>query len=134
MASVYAIGAAAFASIFILIFYTKTLHEIRDNPDSYNEIMTKHLLRIVVIEVIPIMLIVLAFINIDSSELIIQPMIGLIIVIAILLLNYIVIFMRYRLDIPQEQKAPYFTTFMLINIGFASAFPFIAIIILLMHF
>src|SRR5699024_5462525 len=107
---------------------------IRDNPDSYNEIMTKHLLRIVVIEVIPIMLIVLAFINIDSSKLIIQPMIGLIIVIAILLLNYIVIFMRSRLAIPQLQKAPFFTTFLLIHIGFASAFPFIAIIILLMHF
>ncbi|MET3699064.1 ATP synthase subunit C [Bacillus oleivorans] len=126
----YFILAAVIASFGISIAVRKAFSQIVEGKLPLHKVQTKLMVSVALVETIPILLLVLGFMNIEEAEL--SPLVVILIVGAAMLFNFLINWFRYRDSIQQVeqdslQKQQLSTTFQL-SIFLMNAIPIVAII------
>ena len=126
----YFILAAVIASFGISIAVRKAFLQIVEGKLPLHKVQTKLMVSVALVETIPILLLVLGFMNIEEAEL--NPLVVILIVGACMLFNFLINWFRYRDSLQQVekdslQKQQLTTTFQL-SIFLVNAIPIVAII------
>lgn len=122
--------AALFLSICTIILFLTTLTQLKREPDTYQTVMPKFMMKVFAAEVIPIGLIVYGFTLKHQVAHISELYVPFAILISIIVITSIIIFLRARVDVEEAQRAQ-IMTFGFIAIAFANAISIIGIVALL---
>ncbi|GAA0340068.1 hypothetical protein GCM10008967_33040 [Bacillus carboniphilus] len=126
----YFMLAAVLASFGISFAVRNAFAQIAEGKISLTKIQSKLMIYVALVETLPIILLVLGFMNIDDAQL--NPVILIAVVGGSVLFNFVMNFVRYRDAQLQVEDNPVLkqqlsTTFLL-SLGLVNAIPVIAIV------
>jgi len=123
------VAAALIAVVTILIIFKISIEKIKENPDAAEKAKINFFIGVATAEIIPILLIVYGFLNIEkvaSIEELYLP--GLIIILAVGIASFFIFLQR---TVGVEERARQATNlFAVLSLGLVSAFPIISIVAL----
>jgi F0F1-type ATP synthase membrane subunit c/vacuolar-type H+-ATPase subunit K len=120
-------AAALLAVIPILILYKKNLEKLKEDPGSSGKVQQNFMIGVAVSEIIPILLIIFGFVNMERVSSITELYIpGLIVLLA---LSYSISFILWQksMDVQAENKAV-IHSFSMVSIPITTAIPFISLV------
>ncbi|WP_231889804.1 hypothetical protein [Oceanobacillus sp. Castelsardo] len=123
--------AAAIAAIGILFFFKRNLEKIKENPAMIEKYQTKLFIGSAISEAIPIVLIIIGFVNIEPIGSVDELIVPFTIIIGLIVFAIIYIFLQSRIDVDENAKSVV-RNFGLISIGLVIAIPVISLVMLLM--
>lgn len=119
--------AALIAVISILVVFKINVEKIKENPDNVEKYQTRFFIGVAISEAIPIMLVVLAFIDLTPASSMADLYIPGAIVIFAMLFAPLFIFLQRSVGVPEEAKARV-NAFSAIGLAMANAIPIISLV------
>ncbi|GAB3065844.1 hypothetical protein [Virgibacillus ainsalahensis] len=127
MAAYLFAAAAVLAVIPILVVFKVNLQKIKEDPSKKEAVQTRFFIGVALSETIPIILIMLAFIQMNPVTSISELYIPGLIVIFMMAYGLFFINLQKRIDVPSEAKQ-YVQTFAAIAMALCNSIPIIALV------
>lgn len=121
--------AALILAVCTIIVFSSTLSQLKQNPEAYAQLMQKFMIKVFVVEIIPIALVVYGFSLKHQVTAFSELYVPLTIIVAIMAITAITILLRIRIDVDPAQQQQ-ITILGLIAIAFANSIPIIGIVAL----
>lgn len=125
------VAAAALAVIPILFFFKISMEELKENPSEKNKIQANFFKWVAISEALPILLIVLGIMNLNSVSSIEELYSPGLIVVVLMVVAVLFIFLQKSIGVPQEVKV-FVKTFAMIGLIITNAIPLVAIVFMVM--
>lgn len=127
------VAAAALAVLPILFIFKICIEQVKDqdNPINGEKVQTKFFLWVALIEALPILLIVLGFMNQTTAASIEELYAPGLIVFVLMGFATLFIFLQKSIGVPKEQKE-FINTFSMVGLAIANAIPIMSIVAIAM--
>jgi F0F1-type ATP synthase membrane subunit c/vacuolar-type H+-ATPase subunit K len=123
------VAAAVLAVIPILILYKVNVEKLKEKPESQGKVQTNFMIGIAVSEVIPLILIVFGFVNLEQAANIEELFIPGLIVLFTIAFSIFFIFLQKNIGVDPETKKV-INSFSMVSVPLATAIPTISLIAL----
>ncbi len=121
------VAAAALAVIPILILFKINVEKLKENPEERGKVQTNFMIGVAVSEIIPIILIVFAFMNSEAVNTVEELYLPGIIIMFIMLFSVFFIFLQKNVGTEPAAKTV-INAFSLVSIPLSTAIPFMSLI------
>ncbi|GAB3789550.1 hypothetical protein [Virgibacillus kimchii] len=121
------VAAAALAVIPILILYKINVEKLKKDPEARGKVQTNFMIGVAVSEVIPIILIIYGFVNMESVANMAELYIPGLIVLFIMSFAISFIFLQKKVDVRPETKT-LVHSFSMVSIPLSTAIPLISLV------
>lgn len=121
------VAAAALAVIPILILYKINVEKLKEDPEARGKVQTNFMIGVAVSEVIPIILIIYGFVNMESVANMAELYIPGLIVLFIMSFAISFIFLQKKVDVRPETKT-LVHSFSMVSIPLSTAIPLISLV------
>lgn len=121
--------AALILAVCTIIVFSSTLSQLKQNPEAYEQLMQKFMIKVFLVEIIPIALVVYGFSLKHQVTVFSELYVPLTIIVAIMAITAITILLRIRVDVDPAQQQQ-ITILGLIAIALANSIPIIGIVAL----
>jgi F0F1-type ATP synthase membrane subunit c/vacuolar-type H+-ATPase subunit K len=123
--------ASIIAVVGILTFFKRNLEKIKENPEMTGKHQTNLFIGAAISEAIPIVLIIIGFVNMAPVGSVDELVVPFTIIIGLIVFAIIYIFLQSRIDVDENAKFVV-RSFGIITAGLVNAIPIISLVMLIM--